>query len=401
MRRRGASSPSEDLRPEASGIERRPRTISRRLLLASPAGVLGAVAGAGCSPRSAPGDEFLGLGDGPEVITAGPHVRFDRPEEPGAVLLPGGRLHLAKVAQVESFTAGQVAVMSSRAKRAETPHDHPVPAPEGAVFLVVELGEEPGGHTLFGPALPAGQEASEKRSTSATVILRSADGEPRFTEITLDDAVEGLLMHLPSEPSAQDAALEVVADGATQRLSLIDGSLLETDLSHAHEWTGGVEADVPDRGSVSGRVLSEDGMEHLLMLSLGRVETGMYVEGSGWAPEGSQYLWVELTIEQILEAADEDSGQRYGIGHPAVVALVLEGGSTIEPFHLGGRDGDPGPAEKLTSGGVTWWSWFEIPASLETARLRLTAVLDERSDAPAPSRDDSGTVTVEADLAFG
>lgn len=402
MRRRGASSPFHGPRAAASAPGRGPRTIGRRLLLASPMGMLGPLAVAACSPEPEPGDEFLGLGDEPEVISAGPHVRFDRPQDPGAVLLPGGRLHLAKVAQVESFTAGEVSVMSSRSKRTETPSDHPVPAPEGAVFLVLELGKETGGdYTLFAPVLPAGQEAPEEPSTSATIILRGADGESSSTEIALDDAVRGLLMHLPSEPSAQDAVLEVVADGATQRLSLVDGTLLETDLSHVRDWKGGVEVGVPARGSASARVLSEDGMEHHLMLSLERVEVGMHVEGWGWAPEGSQFLWVELTIDQILEAADEGSGQRYGVGHPALADLTLEDGSTIEPFLLGFRDGDPGPAEELTSGGVTWWGWFEIPAPIGSARLRLAAVLDERSDGPAPAPDDPDSVSVEADLAFG
>jgi hypothetical protein len=208
-------------------------------------------------------------------------------------------------------------------------------------------------------------------------------------------------MQVPQDPSPEDAVLEVVVDGAVQRLSLVDGSLLHTDVPHAYERRREVAIRDDDATDASARVESRDGVEHTLMLSLHRAATAAHMEGRGWAPEGAQLLRIDVEVDQILPTAEEGSGQRYGLGELAVATLALPDGSAIEPFFLGYRDGDPGAPEELTSGGVAWQAWYEIPTDLGTAGLRLIAVLDERRDEAAPGPEDPDAVVIEAGLELG
>lgn len=111
---------------------------------------------------------------------------------------------------------------------------------------------------------------------------------------------------------------------------------------------------------------------------------------------GLQILLVNASLgqqTQILKASG--GGFQHWTPELASAALTLPDDTTLEPFHLGFRDGEPAEPRQT---GDAWQAWFEIPVDLEAAELRMVARPYERRSGLVEELGD--TVAVEARLEF-
>ncbi|MGP9536468.1 hypothetical protein ACT3SP_00550 [Brachybacterium sp. AOP43-C2-M15] len=365
----------------------------RRALLAGPLGVLAVLTAAGCSGRARPGAEFDGLGTVPEEVHSGSLLTLDPVEGAQVLLTTTDSIRLGSVGAAESFTAGELgAMVSGRGQATDTPSDHPVPAPEGQRYLVVELLRD-GGGAAPSPAPPS----EDPEGSTHSMIVSGPDGGTTETEVDLVAGSTQFLMLVPVDPGPEGAVLEVVTDGATQRLSLVDGSLLHTDVPHAYDRQRGVAA----HGEITDLFTAErrdagGGAVVGLSLALENPATAAYRWGGGWAPAGSHFLSVDADIAQWVEPAESGEGLAHEAGELGSATLTLPDGTVIEPVELGPRDGPPGePGPE----GQVWRAWFEIPTDLAAATLRGVARPSESRAGLIEAFADS--VALEAALEFG
>lgn len=277
------------------------RAVTRRRLLgAASAGALGLFAVA-CTRESWPGGEFADLGAAPELVRGSESLlALDELGDADRLLLPGARLRLEATALVESFTAGELSVLTSRSARTDTPADHEVPAPDGCVFLVAAIDvdyaalvslpapvSEDGGAASDGGGSTASPADADEEPVVA-ILLADGEGEVLRTEIAPLMSRTRYLMRVPSSPTAQDAILEVVVDGAVQRMSLVDGTLLHTDVPHVYDRRGTVT--LTDAEDATGGVETDDGERDALQLFLDGSPppcTSTGVGGRAWACRSS------------------------------------------------------------------------------------------------------------------
>ncbi|MGP9536469.1 hypothetical protein ACT3SP_00555 [Brachybacterium sp. AOP43-C2-M15] len=374
------------------------------MLLVGPLGALGALATAGCSDGSGPEEAFDGLGAVPVQVRAGSLLEMQPPDGARTVLAATDSIRLESNGTAESFTAGELRRMTGRDSSDGTPGDEPVPAPEGQRYLVVQLEREAGISAVPEPPTTErdedAEQAEDPAGTILGIVLRDPDGAPAESEVALEEGTSQLLMLVPADPGPEDAVLEVVTGGARQRLSLVDGSLLHTDVPHAYDRWGRVAA----LGSESDRYASERrdagrGEVDELRLGLGALLTTAYRWGSGWAPAGTHYLVVHGTVAQTVEKGEESVAHE--AGELGTATLTLPDGTVLDaiettpwerPEAEPGSEPEPGPGRRI------WRAWFEIPTDLPAATVHLVARPSERRPGLAEEFGDS--VGIEVDLQF-
>ncbi|MDJ1370519.1 hypothetical protein [Gulosibacter molinativorax] len=158
-----------------------------------------------------------------------------------------------------------------------------------------------------------------------------------------------LLVSVPEGSAPDSVVLEFTQDDRTQRLSLIDGTRVESDveeyydtvLTTSHEEVWWEYRDETLRGD--------------LIITAGLV-TGAQVTPAlapaGWAEPGYTYLGVELGhTSQVREFT-----------HTGQITLTFQDGSQLEPIDLGGQPA--GTAQESTV-------WFSVPLDTGSATVSI------------------------------
>lgn len=270
--------------------------------------------------------------------------------------------------------------------------EKPLEAPDGEEFLLAALeGEEPLWSTSAFPEPPDGR-----------VIVRRPEGEESFP-VPIDRVSSGILLRIVADPGPEDAVLELTELGRTQRLSLVDGTLLHTDLPDlsvrtvlgGENWFDqGVEL-VGTQEPAAEREEATDagGGTDRVTLQAMHGTTTLLDPVLGWAPEGAQLLAVVVQAlqqhraragaEQVLLPMDLSDSH-----------LVLPDGEEREVLAVQDQLHAP-PGREL---GTRITLWFEIPLELTSAEVHVAAMPFPRRDGLAEELAASCAMTIPLTL---
>lgn len=367
----------------APGGARPAPSAPRRALLAGGAALalLGALTA--CDDEKGPavraGDD---LGDLPTRIEPGAVAPLT-PEDPRGLACSLTRVVLTGGEQLRALAPDRVSELTGGSAPEE-----PLEAPEGEGYLLVALeGEEP---------LWVTQTFTEP--PICRVIVRRPDGEETFP-VPVDRVRSGMLLRTVADPAPEDAVLELTELGRTQRLSLVDGTLLHTDLPDlgsrtvldGEDWFGAGTELVGTQDPAAQREEATDpaGGRDRVTLQAMYGATAPLDPVLGWASEGAQFLLVVVQAfqthraqpdaEQILLPMDL-SGSR----------LVLPGGEEREVLVV--RDEMHAPPGR--SAGTDIQLWFEIPLDLVSAEVHVAATPFPRREGLAEELAASCAMTI-------
>lgn len=359
----GADAPA--IAPLQTRTARRTRP-ARRALLAGGLGIglLGALAACGDDEEQAR-EEWSAMGERPEKHANEPRVLGEplTPEDPRGLECSSARLTLTNVARRSVLEPEDARIISGKG---EGP-SRSLNAPEDEEFLLFTLGSESFVWDLDQrPEPPA-----------ASIAVRRHDG----TVVTVMDPVQlpgNYTVRVAADPDPQDAVLEVSEGGRTQRLSLIDGSLIDTEVPHVYgrtrlsgsAWPGGgievVGEQAPDASGQEARD-ADGGIDRVTLVALSARDMPMS-RSLGWAEDGEQLL--RLEIDAFHHFSRREIGSVLLPVDLAASVLRLPDGTEREPLAIADSLRPPdGPAL-----GSTVHLWFSIPVDLEAAEARITAV---------------------------
>ena len=309
------------------------------------------------------------------------------PEDPRGLACSLTRIVLAGGEQLRTLEPDRVAELTG----GSTPEE-PLEAPEGEGYLLVALeGEEPLWVTQSFPEPPVGR-----------VIVRRPDGEEAFP-VPVERVRSGMLLRTVADPAPEDAVLELTELGRTQRLSLVDGTLLHTDLPDlgsrtvldGEDWFGAGTELVGTQDPAAQREEATDpaGGRDRVTLQAMYGATAPLDPVLGWASEGAQSLLVVVQAfqthrarpdaEQILLPMDL-SGSR----------LALADGEEREALAV--QDEMHAPPGRRT--GPDARLWFEIPVDLTSAEVHVVAAPFPRREGLAEELAASCAMTIAVSL---
>ncbi|ATG50725.1 hypothetical protein CFK38_03715 [Brachybacterium vulturis] len=262
------------------------------------------------------------------------------PQEGHLIELPGVRYQVRGVSLSESLPAQQ-----AREAGLEIPDGEElevVRAARGEQLLVVDLDRRP---PSFLPTRPVPGTYLERVLLDGVEVARPGRSAP---EVEGPRALQ-ILISVPEDITPERIVLESSLDGITQRLSLLDGSRVSSDIEHVY-------APRPDL-EVAANWWQRTGSDPWTFLA-GTVVAGTVAavtpDGT-WAAPGS--LMVSLLV------------CTYPTGRPgtSTLGLVLPDGSTATPR------GDHSRVFEAVEGGGE--AWFEVPRETAgaTARVELSA----------------------------
>lgn len=224
----------------------------------------------------------------------------------------------------------------------EADGDQEVLAPEGEVFLLAELHVE--GSRVLAGHLPQRDVHSDR------LVLGGEAGEPWPRPMEVGGRAR-IALTVPEDPGPEAAMLEVTCEEISQRLSLVDGSRISSDLEHWYDsWYQAVPEqiwwerfdEVGDAGlTMAGAVRSVD------------VQPGL-VDGT-WPGPGKILLGVDLTVLPTPE------------GIEALYELVLLLPDGTEATRRGRT-----AQEALVNPDHPAAVWFEVPHDVDAVTARLT-----------------------------
>lgn len=241
---------------------------------------------------------------------------------------------------------------------------------EGEIFLRAELVAE-------APSLMP--EATGRAQMLQHLTLEVLVGGTTVERIPVSDltgadaAVQppSLLLSVPEDAGAEDVVLALIWQGATQRLSLLDGARLpsEVDVLYTEPLAAEVEDNwwereddrFPEEPATAGYV--------------GPVVLEPVAPDWTWAEPGTAFLGVRAQLFTTVGRREE-----------TVEAVLLADGTSIEPWGDGppsGRD----LAEEPT--------WFEVPreAGALTVRMRLAAAMGDGEPTDLGTEDVAVTIS--------
>lgn len=221
--------------------------------------------------------------------------------------------------------------------------DEEVLAPEGEVFLfALVIVESP---TVFSSNLP------EQAVHSDRLVIGGETGEPWPRPMELGSRVR-IALTVPEDPGPEAATLEVTCEEIVQRLSLVDGTRVSSDLEHWYrQWYQAVPEQVwwerHDEAAAAGPVMAG---------AVRAVDVRPGLDDGTWPGLGQVMVGVELAVVETPES----------ITPLYDLALVLPDGTEATRR---GRSADEALAVPDHPANV----WFEVPhdANAVTARLTL------------------------------
>lgn len=347
-------------------MTRRPgdRSATRRgLVLGGLAGLTGIAALGACTPqptaRTASGPDESSLGEHLESIGTDPVTDLapPAPEGPGRMETSTGRYTLTGTHRTRTLDPALVGEL----RFSSDPPEQEVTAPDGEEYLFFSLEVEP--HS-WGPTRFA------RRPRFLVRVARPGG------EIVLGADWATIAQHrmvrVLADPAPQDAVLEVHDHERVQRLSLVDGSLLDSEVAHVYDRHRLVGED-PREGSIRLRDQvvaqheTEDGESDTIVLSTALARTAPMTSRRGWAPDGEQLVGVRVAAAQYYSPAF--SADRTAVPvDPAVSVLRLADGTERSPVDI---------EDAATAGDEAGFAadesllWFSVPADLETAQFVL------------------------------
>lgn len=220
--------------------------------------------------------------------------------------------------------------------------DDEVLAPTGEVFLVAEL--VTAGALVLPPLLPDIDVRSER------IIVGGEPEEPRSTPMELGGTLH-VALTVPEDPGPESVMLEVTCGDIVQRLSLVDGSRISSDMEH---WYRQSVRATPEQIWWE-RHDERAGGELVLGGAVRAVQVQAALPDGTWPSPGQVMLGVELAV---LPAPA-------GITPLYDLALLLPDG---EETPLRGAPANEALAVPEHASPV----WFEAPHDLETATIRVS-----------------------------
>lgn len=352
-------------------------TSRRRLLAVGTLGALGLPLLAACTDlEGGAGAAFEDLGVTPRWLREQDGPALSAPSGSERLKAPQGRLGVSGSRLEKSFSAEEIADLLNLFEEQE----EGATAPEGETFLLAQLEFRGDPWAVWSDPGRIAQSLSSA-GFDYRIVVQRADGPMSFA---LQDSSFDVpfLVRVPEDPAPEDAVVEVSGAGMVQRLSLIDGTVVHTDLAHLAGRTvvGTVEQlDEDDEGgeATSAYLDGDDGSRDVLQISTQAAWTTPFAADHGWAGEGVQFLAVSVRLEQRVILPDP----RSALFLPAQVSsaeLVTPEGSAVEPVaqELGVRERSVG---RRYAGDDTWTAWFRVPVDLDSAQVRVVA-------APFPRR---------------
>lgn len=369
--RGGAQETGADM---SGSMHARARRRPRRELVR--VGAVGAALGlggllVGCSPSADTGPEDVDeLGTEPESIHETAGLGLSAPESgtsAGVLVTAEGLYRLGAVGVVDRLSA---TVIEDRLSRI-LDSDEDVVAPEGEAFLMASISVESVHWQTASAASAVGTAWVDGGAPPSARIVVTRGGEEISTGITLWTSDMAWLMRVPADPAPADAVLEVEMDGRIQRLSLVDGSLISTDLPDLYGRSevaahGGGEDDVAD---LYLDAEDEHGSTDSVVLAIRSVWTTPLSDLLGWAEEGRQHLAVGFDTEQRMRRGADGAIVSYPM-RPVGCTAAPDGEETAEPLLLEHvqRTESYGRYE-----GDSWTAWFSVPSGFETAQVTVGA----------------------------
>lgn len=376
----------------APGSRQVPST--RRALLAGGVGLLGAL-----GALTACGDEeerssremWDSLGERPEKYSAEPRVAPDSitPEDRRGLECSPARFVLTASSRRATFEPMDAQVF--RGDSEEEPSS-PVSAPEGEEFLLCTLDRE---HFVW-------DIAAATEPPTARIVVQRPSGEIALP-MDVDFIPGSYLMRVAADPAPEDAVLEVSERGKMQRLSLIDGSLVHSDVAHIYGRTqlvgdswpaGGVEI----RGEQSPEADGEEARDahgtkdRITLLGMSARDMPM-ARSLGWAPDGEQLLRLEISAVHRVVRAEDGAAVLLPVDLSGSV-LRLPDGSEREPVEVDDARHQPDGG----SLGETVYLWFSVPVDLTAAEVHLVVIPFPRREGLAEELAASCAMTIPLTL---
>ncbi|MGY5765191.1 hypothetical protein ACXET9_08320 [Brachybacterium sp. DNPG3] len=344
-----------------------PGTTGRRELVR--VGAVGAVVGlggmlVGCVPSQVTaGDDAeelaATLGTEPERVYETLGLGLERPGEGAGVLAtPDGAYAVDGVGLIDRFTADQ---LEDRLYRFMAT-DEDVVAPEGEVYLVVSLVREGRGWQTASTDGTDWLTGAGPVTTARLIVVRDGEEVAATADLWLSESA--WLLRVPADPAPDEAVLEVETDGKIQRLSLVDGSLISSDVPQVY-----------GRSAVEDYAQGEDDSSSLYLDAEdergNRDSLSVYLNGAwatplstalGWADDGRQHLAVLVDTQQSL-MRDLDKALLFYPVRIGAATATADGEASVEPalvehvMHSGSLG---------LSSRDTWVVWFSVPADFTT-----------------------------------
>lgn len=364
-----------------------PRSTPRRaLLLGGVTGVVGAAALSGCTGRHDSGPDWEALGEEPERYRAEAGTRPGRieTEDPRGLESSVGRL-VVTGAERRAALEPQDAV--SLSDGVEEPPE-PVSAPDGEEFLLVELDVEDVQWRLAESIPPP----------RTRFVLRRGDGEVT-TPVAANGLVGTWLLRVAADPAPEDAVLEVVEFGRTQRLSLVDGSLVHTDVPHLYgrsrlvgeDWPGGGIALEGEQAPEAVGQSAEDergDRDSVALQALSARDLPMS-RARGWAADGERLLRLEIDTWHRVTRRDDFVSVLLPVDLSRSVLRLPDGGER-EPVRL--EDSRHLPEWRELGGTVVLW--FSVPVDTSDAEVLVRATPFPRREGLAEELAASCAMTI-------
>lgn len=365
----------------------------RRGLLAGGAvlGLLGALSACTGEQEREDRERWASLGEQPERYDATSRTSPDpfTPEDRRGLECSLGQLLLTARGRRDSLEPVEIQEVLGED---ELPQEG-LAAPEGEQFLLCTLDVE---RILW--ELPEGVPLPRAR-----FVVRRPGGEisvpvdPRKTTGTW-------IVRVVADPSPEDAVLEVVELGRTQRLSLVDGSLVHTDVPHIYgrsevvgePWPGGgavLEGEQAPEASGQDSRDAHGNLDRITLQALA-VKDVPLSRTLGWAADGEQYLRVMVNTWQHFSRPDS--------GASVLLPLDLSGsrlrlpdGTEREPALIA----DSRRQQDILHPTNMAVLWFSAPVDLTAAEVRISANPFPRREGLAEELAASCAMTIPLTLA--
>lgn len=288
--------------------------------------------------------------------------------DPSRVLeIPGLRYRVSGARITPSLPwseAEELGFLPADARDQEADGDQEVPAPPGEVYLLAELVVD--APAIFSPHLPEVDVHGDR------LVIGGEPGEPWPRPMTSGSRV-CIALTVPEDPDPEAAMIEVRCEDVAQRLSLVDGSRIASDLEHWYgQWYQASPAQVwwERRDEARGGAL-------LMAGAVDSISVHPALGDSTWPSPGNILLGVELAVLPPPE----------GLTPLPDLALVLPDGAEARPRGATAAEALEEPEHPLRI-------WFEVPHEVEEATLRLALGVRDADGQETPLGTEEVPVTI-------
>lgn len=262
------------------------------------------------------------------------------------LLAPGVDLRITEIAKPKTLPADVYEDVTGTAPEDEDGEEvNEVFPAKGQVFYVAAYTSDD----------PEWEPKSELPESVAGVRLAGNAASELFTtsEGTMQRGV--IVVSVPKDSSPSDAVIEVETDGASQKLSLINGTRVSTDVEQVYS-TVGAEATIESAETIDQEFTGWAGDAQRLTGGVDCAFVAPWLNeedgGEGWPGTGKIYLSVSVEWKKVEATTDDDS----------TMQITLDNGNTVKPSN--------DPANTLGSAFESN-PVFEIPAGTKTVTVTI------------------------------